>query len=97
MGGTQASSDAAPRPPTRGFPSEAGGLADDEFRRTYFGTCRAELIVPLDASKERRNDCEAKALDNMEGFEPSPRKNHVSRETRIARRPELPGTSSRSS
>jgi len=65
MGGTQGSSDGLSRPPTLGFSSEADCLAVDEFRRTYFGSCRAELSVPLDANKERRKDCEAKVLDNM--------------------------------
>ena len=67
VGGTQASSDAPSRLPVSGFPSKPGRLAVDEFRRTYFGNCRAGVGVLLDASKERRKECEAKVFDNMEG------------------------------
>ena len=52
------------RPPPPGW-SELGGLAVDEFRRTYFGSCWAELNVLLDTSKERRRDCDANVLENM--------------------------------
>jgi len=67
MGGIQASTDAGPRPPAPGFPSDTGWPVVDEFRRTYLGDCRAGVRVTLDANRECRNECEAKVLDNMEG------------------------------
>ena len=66
MGGTQASTGAGSRIPVPGFPSKPGWLVD-EFRRTYFGSCRAGVSALLDASKERRKECEARLLDSMEG------------------------------
>ena len=67
MGGFQASSNVSLRRPALGFPSEPGCLAVRELRRTYFGSFRAGVRVLLDTSKERRKDCEAKVLDNIEG------------------------------
>lgn len=67
MGGTQASTDASLRLPAPGFPSKPGWLAADEFRRAYFGSCRAEVSALLDASKERCKECDAKVLDSMGG------------------------------
>lgn len=63
MGGTHGSGS--------GFPSlaslsGAGGLAVDEFRRAYFGSCRVGASALLDASKERRKDCEANVLESIE-------------------------------
>lgn len=65
MGGAHASSDTFPLPTAPGFPPEAGESVEDEFRRTYFGRCRAGANVLLDASKERRKKCEANGLENM--------------------------------
>ena len=67
MGGAHASSDGFPPPTASGFPPEAGELVVDEFRRTYFGSCRAGASVLLDTSKERRKDCEANVLESIEG------------------------------
>jgi hypothetical protein len=67
MGGAQISSDAPSRAPAPGFPSRPGLLAGDEFSRTYFGSCRVGVSALLDAIKDRRKDCEARVLDNMEG------------------------------
>ena len=61
MGGAHASNDCFPPPTAPGFPSEP-----DEFRRTYFGNCRAGASVLLDTSKERRNDREANVLESIE-------------------------------
>lgn len=67
MGGTQASSDAPSRLLAGGLPSAPGLRAVDEFRRTYFGSCRAGANALLDTTKDCRNDREAKVLDNIEG------------------------------
>ena len=66
MGGAQISSDAPSRAPAPGFPSRPGLLAGDEFNRTYFGSCRVGVSALLDAIRDRRKDCEAKVLENME-------------------------------
>jgi hypothetical protein len=64
MGGAHASSDGftLPPPTSPGFPSKA----EEEFRRTYFGSCRAGASVLLDASRARRKDCEANVLESIE-------------------------------
>ena len=66
MGGTHASSDFFSWPTSPGFPPEAGDLAADEFRRTYFGSCRAGASVLLEARRERRRECVANVLESIE-------------------------------
>ena len=66
MGGSQTRSNVSRPPLSLDFSSGVGCPPPDEFRRTYSGSRRAEFSVPLEANKERRKDCEANVLDNIE-------------------------------
>jgi hypothetical protein len=51
-------------------PSEEGGTSVDEFefKRTYFGICRAGANDLLDVTKARRRGCEANVLESIEVY-----------------------------